>query len=225
MAFECTGRKFTGGKFKMSSYRIIGTDGGELYHSGTKGQKWGKRLYQYSDGSLTPLGRIHYGVGPSRDESVLARDKQIRANKKTYKESLKKANKRAKEELEKQAKKDAGESEESSKKTTTSSTSSSKKNISEMSNEELDSYITRLQKEKQVKELENAVYGTNINSSENNKKANNGKSFARQIGESAARTILTATVVYTAGGVVNAMAKDNVVKGGKAFNKEKKKNE
>jgi hypothetical protein len=206
----------------MSSYRIIGTDGGELYHSGTKGQKWGKRLYQYEDGSLTPLGRIHYGVGPARDESMLARDRQIKANKKAYEKSLKKANKRAKEELDKQAKRDAGESEESSKKTTTTS---SKKKISEMSNEELDSYITRLQKEKQVKELENAVYGTNINSSENNKKANNGKSFARQIGESAARTILTATVVYAAGGVVNAMAKDNVVKGGKAFNKEKKKNE
>lgn len=35
----------------------------ELYHHGTKGQKWGRRLYQNEDGSLTPLGRIHYGVG------------------------------------------------------------------------------------------------------------------------------------------------------------------
>ena len=31
-----------------------------LYHSGTKGQKWGVRLYQNPDGSLTPLGRIRY---------------------------------------------------------------------------------------------------------------------------------------------------------------------
>ena len=31
-----------------------------LYHSGIKGQKWGVRLYQYPDGSLTPLGRIRY---------------------------------------------------------------------------------------------------------------------------------------------------------------------
>lgn len=32
-----------------------------LMHYGTKGMEWGKRLYQYKDGSLTPLGRIRYG--------------------------------------------------------------------------------------------------------------------------------------------------------------------
>ena len=33
----------------------------ELYHHGTKGQKWGQRLYQNKDGSLTPLGKMRYG--------------------------------------------------------------------------------------------------------------------------------------------------------------------
>ena len=34
-------------------------------HSGVKGQKWGQRRYQNPDGSLTPLGREHYGYkGP-----------------------------------------------------------------------------------------------------------------------------------------------------------------
>lgn len=33
----------------------------ELYHHGTMGQKWGKRLYQNKDGSLTPLGKLRYG--------------------------------------------------------------------------------------------------------------------------------------------------------------------
>ena len=32
-----------------------------LIHSGTKGMRWGQRLYQYKDGSLTPLGRLRYG--------------------------------------------------------------------------------------------------------------------------------------------------------------------
>lgn len=32
-----------------------------LCHSGTKGMKWGQRLYQYKDGSLTPLGKARYG--------------------------------------------------------------------------------------------------------------------------------------------------------------------
>ena len=33
----------------------------ELYHHGTKGQKWGIRRYQNSDGSLTDAGRKRYG--------------------------------------------------------------------------------------------------------------------------------------------------------------------
>lgn len=35
----------------------------ELYHWGVKGQRWGVRRYQNSDGSLTSAGREHYGVG------------------------------------------------------------------------------------------------------------------------------------------------------------------
>lgn len=38
-----------------------------LAHHGVKGQKRGRRQYQNLDGSLTPLGRIHYGVGQGRD--------------------------------------------------------------------------------------------------------------------------------------------------------------
>lgn len=37
-----------------------------LVHYGKEGMHWGERLYQYKDGSLTPLGRIHYGVGQAR---------------------------------------------------------------------------------------------------------------------------------------------------------------
>ena len=40
----------------------------ELKHSGTKNQKWGVRRWQNKDGSLTPAGRIHYGVGPPREK-------------------------------------------------------------------------------------------------------------------------------------------------------------
>ena len=50
-------------KPKMNSYYSGWPYSDELYHHGTKGQQWGRRLYQYEDGSLTPLGRIHYGVG------------------------------------------------------------------------------------------------------------------------------------------------------------------
>ena len=37
-----------------------------LAHSGIIGMHWGERRYQNADGSLTPLGRSHYGVGPPR---------------------------------------------------------------------------------------------------------------------------------------------------------------
>ena len=41
----------------------------ELYHHGTKGQKWGVRRYQNPDGSLTDEGRRRYGVGSDRSHS------------------------------------------------------------------------------------------------------------------------------------------------------------
>ena len=37
-----------------------------LAHHGIKGQKWGVRQYQNTDGSLTAEGRRRYGVGPER---------------------------------------------------------------------------------------------------------------------------------------------------------------
>lgn len=43
-----------------------------LAHYGTKGQKHGVRRYQNPDGSLTPLGRAHYGVGAARTATVKA---------------------------------------------------------------------------------------------------------------------------------------------------------
>ena len=40
-----------------------------LIHSGIHGQKWHVRRFQNKDGSLTPEGRIRYGVGEKRDSS------------------------------------------------------------------------------------------------------------------------------------------------------------
>ena len=58
----------------------------ELYHHGIKGQKWGKRNYQYEDGSLTEAGRATYGV---RKQSQ-AQKKQIKAEYKAKKKELNK---------------------------------------------------------------------------------------------------------------------------------------
>lgn len=42
---------------------------GELRHHGIKGQQWGRRRYQYQDGSLTPAGRARYDDGSPKSSS------------------------------------------------------------------------------------------------------------------------------------------------------------
>lgn len=54
-----------------------------LYHHGTKGMKWGRRLYQNKDGSLTPLGRIRYRDPQSRAQ--LKRQATLEAKKQVAK--------------------------------------------------------------------------------------------------------------------------------------------
>ena len=38
-----------------------------ISHHGMKGMRWGERQWQNKDGSLTPAGRIHYGVGKAKE--------------------------------------------------------------------------------------------------------------------------------------------------------------
>lgn len=59
---------------------------GELYHYGRRGMKWGQRLYQNKDGSLTALGRIRYrqhqkSVAKKRN-TALKKARKARATKK-----------------------------------------------------------------------------------------------------------------------------------------------
>ena len=69
---------------QTNTYYIAGfpiTD--ELWHHGVKGQQKGVRRYQNEDGTLTSLGRKHYGVGVlqkgTSGEEVLAMQKALKA--------------------------------------------------------------------------------------------------------------------------------------------------
>lgn len=77
--------------FKMY-YRVIRTEDyykDYLEHFNTKGSHWGERLYQYKDGSLTPLGRIHYNVGPPRVKQKYANAKRLTDKKDAVKAKAK----------------------------------------------------------------------------------------------------------------------------------------
>ena len=51
----------------------------ELFHFGIKGQKHGERRWQNEDGSLTPEGRIRYGVGEVKKAAKLLTGSDARA--------------------------------------------------------------------------------------------------------------------------------------------------
>ena len=68
----------------MMKYAIV-RDNNYLAHYGISGQKKGLRRYQNEDGSLTPEGREHYGVGADLQEAK-SMYKQGTINKQQYKE-------------------------------------------------------------------------------------------------------------------------------------------
>lgn len=80
-----------------------------LAHHGVTGQKWGVRRYQEKDGSLTPEGRQHWGIGPAREKIKLAwkNRKVFRPKTEAEKEKLLKAKEAKKAENEKKREENA----------------------------------------------------------------------------------------------------------------------
>lgn len=125
-----------------------------LAHHGVKGQKYGVRQWQNKDGSLTPAGRIHYGVGAARKavgKAATAVRKQVaptnaELNIKIRKEKSKILNKQKKAEL-KRLKKTGQIEDPKAKKV-------GRKKYSEMSDEEINNRINRLKKEAELASLE-----------------------------------------------------------------------
>lgn len=50
----------------------------ELYHFGVKKMTWGTRRYQNEDGTLTPLGKIHYAKGGKNRKTDVLTDDEIK---------------------------------------------------------------------------------------------------------------------------------------------------
>ena len=110
----------------------------ELYHHGTKGMKWGVRRYQNKDGSLTAAGKKRRTLGQAihdhkvnkKRKAALEKAREAKAAKKVAEEKAKVAAEKRQKALEK-----------------------GRIPLKKMTDAELKAYKTRLQSEKDVKDL------------------------------------------------------------------------
>lgn len=119
-----------------------------IAHHGVKGQKWGIRRFQNSDGSLTPEGRTHYGVGSSLKKAGSAIGK---AAGKTVRKAL---HRQTDEELDAEYQKAQKRNERRAKQKYIDESKGKRKPLHKMNDDELNEYIDRLTKERNVKKME-----------------------------------------------------------------------
>ena len=116
-----------------------------LAHHGTKGQKWGERKYQNSDGSLTPLGRVHYGVGAARKKASEVASKAGKAIKKKVNPSEEDLLEKLEKAQSKQNKRELKEAINEAK--------GKKKSLKDMSDAEQIDLYNRMKREQAIKEM------------------------------------------------------------------------
>lgn len=134
-----------------------------LAHHGVKGMHWGERKYQNADGSLTALGRVHYGVGSARDKTASAvksvgtairkkvKPTNAELNAQIRKQRTKNLNKEKKRELRDLKR---GIDEKASKGSSKETVRGQHKRFSEMSDEDIKNRINRLKSEIELADLE-----------------------------------------------------------------------
>lgn len=146
-----------------------------LMHHGTKGMKWGVRRYQNADGSLTLAGKMRYGIKSdgtmseggkkrySKDKEKLKAEAKIVKNREETAAKLKKlADKEQELEDRKRALRGEGKKSDDGSESTKGNPESKpkvpskNKKVSEMTNEEIQAKIDRLNLEQKLKNLESA---------------------------------------------------------------------
>ncbi len=118
----------------------------ELYHHGTKGMQWGRRLYQNPDGSLTPLGRIRYGKQKAQQLNSLAKARKAKEAKAAAKAS---AEEQAKKEAEGKEKYEA----EKQKALKSGTAAEVLKYQGDLTGQQLNDALNRIRNEKALKDI------------------------------------------------------------------------
>ena len=139
-------KKYKGTGFAVHSF--IASEDEYLAHHGIKGQKWGQRRYQNSDGSLTAEGRKRYGVGPALKNATSAAGRAI------GKAVRKATGRQTDEELDAELAKARKVHERKMKVDEINDLTGKKKKLSKMTDQEVDQYINRLSKERTVRQAE-----------------------------------------------------------------------
>ena len=176
----------------MDFYIIRDSD--ELYHHGILGMKWGVRRYQNSDGSLTSAGKHRY----NKEMAKLKSEEKVIKNREKTRDKMAKLEAKRKDI---EARKKALDEEDSKKDGTGSkkhhgTSSENQKKVSEMTNEEIQAKIDRINLEKRYSDL--------VSEKTNPKSApSKGQKIVEEILTNSAKNIGTQTVTFIMGKTVN----------------------
>ena len=168
----------------------------ELYHHGVKGQRWGVRRYQNKDGSLTSYGKKRYAKELAKLE---AEKKRVRQQEQTAKKMKKLDDMRKDIDERKKALKTDDETPEPTKQSKTQSTPQKRK-LSELSNEEIQAKIDRMNLENKYKELAQAQIDA-----VSKKEVSKGRKFTEEVLEKAGKNIATQAAAWAIGTGVNKL--------------------
>lgn len=160
----------------------------ELYHHGVKGQRWGIRRYQNKDGSLTPYGKKRYAKELAKLE---AEKKRVRQYEQTAKKMSKLDDMRKDIDERKKALKTDDETPEPTRQSKTQSTPQKRK-LSELSNEEIQAKIDRMNLENKYKTLAQERIDA-----VSKKEVSKGKKFAEEVLTNAGKNVATQAAVWT----------------------------